>query len=101
MIFIYRYVYIIIIVCTTPPGSEQDSNSNNECTCPVDTYLDSTLETPSCVACPAGMTTDSQTARTSIDQCGESAIEIIEYCIIAIYLSFVKTINNFILMLLH
>ena len=46
-------------------------DSNNECSCPVDTYQNTEDGTIQCVDCPQDSSTGTQTGAQSIDECGE------------------------------
>ena len=72
-------------------------DSNNECSCPVDTYQNTEDDTIQCVDCPQDSSTGTQTGAQSIDECGERNNNKNIFVLIKV----VKVTEYFFLILLH
>ena len=64
---------VIFSVCDIT-GATQDSNLDNACNCPVDTYLDET-GTSECKNCPAGTSTNSARGASSCGKCAKGVMQ--------------------------
>ena len=80
-------------------------DSNNECSCPVDTYQNTEDGTIQCVDCPQDSSTGTQTGAQSIDECGErnnkknffvliKVVKVTEYFFLFYYMSIVFYLNT-------